>query len=201
MLRNLIFDFGGVLINLDMQAVPRGLKKFGVEIPDPGLIELSIQYETGHISSQDFLAGVRQYLPGSREDEVQRIWNETIADLPPHRLDYLEALKRSGCYRMFLLSNTNALHMEQVRTSMGARAFRRFQDCFHGFYLSHELGMRKPEPGIFEFVLSENGLKAEETLFIDDTEEHVLSARSMGIHTWHLQVGQEDILELQKRLV
>jgi putative hydrolase of the HAD superfamily len=86
--------------------------------------------------------------------------------------------------------------MEQVQRVMGMKDFKRFQNCFHGFYLSHQVGMRKPDREIFEFVLNNNNLRADETLFIDDTREHTESAARLGIRTWNLQVGQEEILEL-----
>ena len=200
MLRNLIFDFGGVLINLDMEAVPRGLKKFGMDIPDPGLVQLGLQYEIGLLSTEGFLNQAQGFLSGSSTEAIRDIWNQTIADFPIYRLEYLEELRKSGHYRMYLLSNTNALHIEEAEKSMGRETYLRFRNCFHGFYLSHEIGMRKPEPEIFEFVLNENRLNAEETLFIDDTKEHIESASRLGIRTWHLRVGQEDILELNNRL-
>ena len=200
MIKNLIFDFGGVLIDLDMEAVPRGLQMFGVQTAGSELIELSRQYETGQIPTDRFLGEVRRRLPGSREDQIRQIWNATVAGFPTERLDYLEALKASGKYQMFLLSNTNPLHIEQARLNMGERDFARFRKCFQQFYLSHEIKMRKPDPEIFTFVLEENGLYARETLFIDDTREHTESASSLGIRTWNLQVGRETILELPKKL-
>ena len=200
MIRNLIFDFGGVLIDLDMEAVSRGLQNFGLATPGPELVRLSQEYETGQIPTDYFLNEVRRTLPGSREDEIRRIWNETVSRFPTERLEFLETLKASGTYRMFLLSNTNPLHVEQARQNMGNRDFQRFRNCFQEFYLSHEIKMRKPEPEIFAFVLNENRLTPEETLFIDDTREHTESASRLGIRTWHLQVGKETILELHKKL-
>lgn len=200
MIRNLIFDFGGVLIDLDMEAVPRGLRKFGVEVPGPELMQWSLKYETGQIPTKTFLREVTRALPGSREEEIRRIWNATVAKLPRERLEFLEALKASGAYQMFLLSNTNALHMEQARENMGARDFNRFRNCFRHLYLSHEIGMRKPEPEIFEFVLSRQGLHPGETLFIDDTLEHTQSASKLGIQTWHFQVGRDSILRLPQKI-
>jgi putative hydrolase of the HAD superfamily len=200
MIRNLIFDFGGVLIDLDMQAVSRGLQNFGLQAAGPELVRLSQEYETGQIPTDWFLGEVCRRLPGSREDEVRRIWNATVSGFPTERLDFLEALKATGNYRMFLLSNTNPLHMEQAKQNIGNRDYQQFRNCFQGFYLSHEIGMRKPQPEIFAFVLQENRLTPEETLFIDDTREHTKSASSLGIRTWHLKVGRETILELHKKL-
>jgi HAD superfamily hydrolase (TIGR01509 family) len=200
MIKNLIFDFGGVLIDLDMEAVPRGLQNLGIASAGPDLVRLSQEYETGRIPTDYFLQEVRRNLPGSREEEIRRIWNATVTRFPKERLDFLEALKASRKYRMFLLSNTNPLHVEQARQNMGDRDFNRFRKCFRKFYLSHEIGMRKPSPEIFKFVLEENDLVPGETLFIDDTLEHTESASGLGIRTWHLQVGRENIFELHQKL-
>ena len=201
MIQNIIFDFGGVFINLDTDAVTRGLNSYGLIAPDPDLLSLSEQYEKGEVDSTTFLRRVQQGIPGSQQERIRQIWNATIADFPLRRLDFLIKLKESGRYRMFLLSNTNALHIEQVRENMGKDLFDRFRGCFETFYLSHEIGMRKPDPEIFSFVLDNNGLKPEETLFIDDTKEHIESAAGLGIKTWHLDVHKESILELNKYLV
>ena len=200
MIRNLIFDFGGVLIDLDMEAVPRGLRSFGLKDVGADLIELSKQYETGKIATDQFLKEVRRRLPGSDEDQVREIWNAMVTGFPSERLDFLETLKASGQYQMFLLSNTNPLHVERARANMGESEFIRFRNCFREFYLSHEIGMRKPDAEIFEFVLQENDLAPRETLFIDDTREHTESASRLGIHTWNLQVGRDTILELHQKL-
>ena len=78
--------------------------------------------------------------------------------------------------------------------------FIRFQNCFEIFYLSYEMGMRKPDAEIFEFILDENKLEPSETLFVDDTKENIDTAAFLGIRTWHLQVGKEDIIELNNHL-
>ena len=82
MIRNLIFDFGGVLINLDLEAVPRGLSQFGIEIPGQDLILLSQQYEKGLVPTDHFLEQTHNLLKGSEIAEVREIWNQTIADFP-----------------------------------------------------------------------------------------------------------------------
>ena len=200
MIQNIIFDFGGVFINLDTDAVSRGLNSYGLIAPGADLISLSEQYEKGEVDSETFLRRVQQGIPGSQQEGIRQIWNATIADFPLRRLDFLIKLKELGRYRMFLLSNTNALHIEHVQEIMGKDIFDRFRACFEAFYLSHEIGMRKPDPEIFSFVLNKNGLKPEQTLFIDDTKEHVESAAGLGINTWHLDVHKESILELKKHL-
>lgn len=186
---------------MDTDAVARGLNSYGLTAPGAELLSLSEQYEKGEVDSKTFLRTVQKSIPGSEQEDIRQIWNATIADFPLKRLDFLLKLKELGRYRMFLLSNTNAMHIEQVQENMGKDIFDRFRWCFEAFYLSHEIGMRKPDPKIFSFVLNNHKLKAEETLFIDDTKEHVESAGQLGIRTWHLDVHKESVLELDKHLV
>ncbi len=200
MIKNLIFDFGGVLINLDKEAVPTAVTAMGRSPEDPDLLDLSMQYEKGLITTDHFLLAASQRLNLNDLKSLKEVWNRTILDFPNHRLSYLQDLKSTDTFRMYLLSNTNELHMDYVRQQMGAVRYQRFQNCFHGFYLSYEMGMRKPEPEIFQEVLNNHGLNADETLFIDDTEEHILSAASLGLQTWNLQPESEDITELPKKI-
>jgi putative hydrolase of the HAD superfamily len=123
-----------------------------------------------------------------------------LLDFPDERLEFIEILAEEGDYRLFLLSNTNALHIPHVEKIMGSEKFNRFKNSFEKFYLSHEINLRKPNAEIYEFVLNENGLKAEETFFIDDTKENIEVAEKMGIRCWNLQVGQEDIIQLKSKL-
>ncbi|MDC0008330.1 HAD-IA family hydrolase, partial [bacterium] len=110
------------------------------------------------------------------------------------------ALAATKKYRLFLLSNTNAIHIRKVIEIMGNDRFQRFKRCFEQFYLSHEIGLRKPNADCYEFVLNRNKLIAAETLFIDDTEPNTVAASQLGIQVWHLQVGKEDVSELNSRL-
>ncbi len=200
MIKNIIFDFGDVLINLDKDALPKALTAYGSNAADPELLALSQAYEKGAISSDLFLDEAAARLGEQQKERLVGYWNRTILDFPDARLKFLEALSAGGAYRMFLLSNTNDLHMEYVRKTMGPQRYRRFQNCFEGFYLSYEMGLRKPEPGIFRQLLDSHGLLPAETLFIDDTLEHILSATGLGLQTWHLQVGREDVRELLNRI-
>lgn len=200
MIKNLILDFGDVLINLDKEAVPRELAKMGFSHIDPELEHLARTYEKGLLSTDQFLEQVAEYLEISDTSELISIWNRTILDFPLPRLSFLEGLRSDGRFRLFLLSNTNELHMKYVRQTMGEIPFARFKGCFEGFYLSHQIQLRKPEPEIFNYVMELNGLEPAETLFVDDTQEHIVSAASLGIQTWNLQPGHEDIRQLLERI-
>jgi len=121
-------------------------------------------------------------------------------DFPEERLQFLEHLSSENQYKLFLLSNTNDLHMESVRQQMGMEHYNRFKNSFDVFYLSYEMGMRKPDEEIFQFVLDQNNLTAEETFFVDDVQENTDAAARLGIRVWNLQVGQEDVTQLKSRL-
>lgn len=201
MLKNIIFDFGDVFINLDKQAIFRelGERKIDLVLP-PKLIDLNERFEVGAVSPDKFVSEWARIFPKLETPEIIRIWNTILLDFPDYRLDFLEQLAAEKRYRLFLLSNTNALHIPKVEEIMGSEKFGRFKNCFERFYLSHEIALRKPNADIYEYVLKANELLAEETLFIDDTKKNTDAAALLGIKVWHLQVGQEDIIQLRTRL-
>lgn len=200
MINALIFDFGGVLINLDLETTPKALRQWGGDPLAPEWIHLSQQYETGQLTSPDFIRIAEKRLNGPTAPEIEAAWNATILDLPEWRVAFLEALRSQGKYKMFLLSNTNALHMDAVRTGLGERQYTRFKACFDGFYLSHEVGMRKPNADIFQYVLDSHQLDPARTLFIDDSVEHIRGATGVGVQTWHFKPGIDRIDQLTARL-
>lgn len=200
MIKNIIFDFGDIFINLDKEATAKELEKFGLEKITPDFVHHMHQFEVGSISSREFLDTAQSFFPQATLEQLKEAWNAIILDFPENRLTFIEELSRKNKYRLFLLSNTNALHTEEVVKSMGPERFDRFKNCFDAFYLSHEIGMRKPDSAIYAFVLKNNDLVPEQCLFIDDTLENTQSANTLGIQTWHLKVGEEDITELHRHL-
>lgn len=200
MIKNLIFDFGDIFLNLDKEAVYRELETYGFKEMTPQLLVLAQDYETGLITSEAFLDGLQAHFPHAKKAGLKKAWNSILLDFPDYRLDFIEQLKQEGANRLFLLSNTNEIHIDFVKETMGEERFNRFQNCFEQFYLSHEIKRRKPNTDIYEFVLEANGLTAEETFFVDDTKANTDAALTLGIRCWNLQVGQEDIIDLKKRL-
>lgn len=200
MIKNIIFDFGDIFINLDKQAPFRAMAKFGFTQLTPELDNLAKNYEMGLLETSDFIGAMNTLFPNATKTQIQIAWNSMILDFPEYRLEFIEQLKQGKRHRLFLLSNTNALHIEQVKESMGLKRYQRFQNCFEKFYLSHEIKMRKPDTVIYDFVLKENNLKVDQTLFIDDTKENTDSANTLGIHCWNLLVDKEDIVQLQQQL-
>ncbi|MGB5983558.1 MAG: HAD family phosphatase [Nonlabens sp.] len=200
-IKNIIFDFGDVLINLDKTFLTKQLKKITT---DPEVIsvldQLNKKYEVGAISTSQFLDALQNQLPELQQDQLVELWNGMLLDFPIYRLDFLLKLRNSSSYRLFLLSNTNELHIANVQSVMKS-SYTVFKESFEGFYLSHEIHLRKPDAGVFEYVLDRHDLKPNETLFIDDTLENVTAAKQLGIYGWHLQVGKEDVIELERKIV
>ncbi len=201
MIKNIIFDFGDIFINLDKQAVFREMERFGAKPePTPELIGLSEIYEVGGISSDEFINQLTLVFPKAKPKDVIGSWNSILLDFPEYRLQFLEELAQENTHRLFLLSNTNAMHIERVIEIMGIDKFDRFKNCFEKFYLSHEINLRKPNADIYQFVLDQNELIAEETIFVDDTKENTDAAEKLNIKCWHLQVGKEDIVHLKNSI-
>lgn len=200
MIKNIIFDFGDIFINLDKQAPLLEMSKFGLTKMTPELDTIFKDYEMGLMESDVFIDALQSIFNGATKEQIKIAWNSIILDFPEERLKFIEQLKSEKKYRLFLLSNTNNLHIEQVKVSMGLERFTRFQNCFEKFYLSQQIKMRKPNTNIYEFVLHENRLLPNETLFIDDTKENTDSASKLGIQCWNLQVGKENVLETLNHL-
>lgn len=201
MIKNIIFDFGDIFINLDKEVIFREATKFGGSAElTPEMTSINNAFEVGAISPDQFISQLSTIYPSARPKEIIHIWNSMLLDFPDHRLEFIENLASENRYRLFLLSNTNALHIPHVADKMGHLKFNRFKNSFEKFYLSQEIHMRKPDAEIFEFVLNENALKPDETFFIDDTKENTDAAAKMGIRCWNLQVGKEDIVNLKTRL-
>ena len=201
MIKNIIFDFGDIFINLDKPATVRELtNKFGAFEINAEMDTVNKEFEKGILSSDQFINFYSKIFRKANKEELINAWNAIILDFPEYRLKFIEKLALERKYRLFLLSNTNDIHIRYVEMSMLPQRYMRFKDCFEKFYLSHEIGLRKPNREVFQFVLDQNKLKAEQTLFVDDTLENTEAADKLGIKTWNLQVGKEDIIQLNERL-
>ena len=196
MIKNIVFDFGDVFINLDKEATFRRLKKLGVKEFTDELLELGKQYEMGMITTQEFVNTFKTLFPSISEIDFKNAWNSMLLDFPHQRLSFLKSLANSKKYRIFLLSNTNDLHISWIQKTWGRKLFSEFKNCFEKFYLSHEIHLRKPNKNIYEFVIESNKLTPEETFFVDDTEENTIMANKLGIKSWNLNPNSEDVVDL-----
>jgi len=196
MIKNIVFDFGDVFINLDKEATFDQLRALGVTNFSIEMIEVAKQYEIGKISTQQFVDTFKLMFPAISEIEFKNAWNAILKDFPLQRLDFLRSLADSKKYRIFLLSNTNSLHISWIQKTWGSELYSEFKKCFEKFYLSHEIHLRKPNEGIYKFVLNTNRLVPEETFFIDDTEENTITASTLGIKVWNINPTCEDVVDL-----
>ncbi|MFY7669936.1 HAD family hydrolase [Tenacibaculum sp. MEBiC06402] len=198
MIKNIIFDFGDVFINLDKEATYRELYKLGVKEISEKMMQVYYDYEMGLISTEDFVGYFHNEFSIDKEDLI-KAWNAILLDFPLERLRFLKELAASNKYRLFLLSNTNDLHISWIQNDWGKDLYNEFKNCFEQFYLSHEIHMRKPNADIYEFVLKENSLNPKETIFIDDTTDNTNAAKQLGIHVWNNEPGKDDVVELFNR--
>lgn len=197
MIKAIIFDFGNVFLNLDIEkGIKDSLKYFKIDSLTDEMLTYNHLYEKGLISTETFLGFYSNRFPKLSHHSLIQLWNSILKDFPKHRLKFLQNLAREKKYKLILLSNTNELHIDWVKTNIPD--YEIFKNCFDAFYLSHEIGLRKPESSIFKFVLNKNHFMAHECLFIDDTKEHILSASKMGIQTWNINPKTDDITELFK---
>lgn len=195
MIKNIIFDFGDVFINLDKAgALKNALALFGIPELTPEMIQVNMDYEKGLISTTTFINFYKTKYPSISENKIVEMWNSILLDFPLDRLAFLKNLSKK--YRCFLLSNTNEMHINWIKNDWGLELYTEFKNCFEQFYLSHEMKMRKPNADIYEFVLNENKLIASETLFIDDTKENTDTTNSLGINSWNLIPEKEDVIDL-----
>ncbi|MCI5057338.1 MAG: HAD family phosphatase [Flavobacteriales bacterium] len=194
---NIIFDLGGVLLNIDYDATIQAFEKLGInsfstQYSQAMQSDLFDHLETGKINAEQFYSGINDLLDAHLEDEeIKHAWNAMLLDLPPHRVELLEKMK--GSYKTFLLSNTNAIHFQAYSQIIKRENDLASMDAlFNQVYLSHEIGLRKPNKESFEIILEEHNLNPEETLFIDDSLQHVEGARSLNINAHHLRedIGQ-----------
>ncbi|EAQ41033.1 HAD-IA family hydrolase [Polaribacter sp. MED152] len=195
MIKNIIFDFGDIFINLDKQGTYKAMAELGVTEISQEMIQVYHNYEKGLISTDEFIRFYEDKVNLKREDLINA-WNAVLLDFPESRLKFIQELAQSKKYRLFLLSNTNDLHIKWIQNSVGAAFYNQFKSSFEQFYLSHEIHFRKPDAEIYEFVLQQNNLVAKETLFVDDLKENTDSAHQLGIHVWNLDPSKEEVSEL-----
>ncbi|WP_281298404.1 HAD family hydrolase [Flavobacterium limnophilum] len=194
MINTIIFDFGDIFINLDKQATIDALKKLGLKEWNKDLDQLNIQFEKGQISREDFVLGFQKQMPNASIDEILEAWNAVLLDFPLYRLEFLQKLSKK--YRLFLLSNTDSIHIDTFEKENGTSFYSDFYQCFEKVYFSFEMGMRKPDAEIYDYLIKNHELLEKHTLFVDDKKENTDAALALGLHVWNLQVGQEDVVDL-----
>ncbi len=205
-IKAIIFDFGGVIIDLHFDRMRKAFSALGLRDFDAYFTKLKQHpildlLDKGEISPEQFrhefqvLAGIKV-----SDSEFDHAWNSILGEIPPHRLEFITKLAET--YRIFLLSNTNAIHKpvfdQYVLQKYGKQGIGSY---FEKAYFSHEIHARKPEPEIFKLVIEENSLEPASTLFVDDSPQHVAAAAALGIKACHLLDGQDVTTTIPQWLV
>jgi len=199
----IIFDLGGVILNLDQDRTLRAFKRLGVDLED--INEMSTifsDFEVGKINANDFRQAIMTHLKGNAtENEIDAAWNAMLLDLPTERLTYLKFLRKN--FNVHLLSNTNSIHIDAFnKYLLDEHPNIDWYAQFDKVYYSYEIGLRKPNKDIYEFVLQENKLKPHECLFIDDLKANLNGAGHVGMHTiWAKNPLDENMLMEIRSLV
>lgn len=194
MINTIIFDFGDVFINLKKEASLEEFKKLGLHGPNEDLLAHNDLFERGKISELQFIESFKKHIPDAAMEDVIKAWNSVIGDFPLYRLEFLQLL--STKYRLFLLTNTDSIHINRFEHKVGMSFYSDFYRCFEKVYYSYEMGMRKPEPEIFNTLIRKHDLSPRRTLFVDDKKDNTDIAESLGLHVWNLKVGEEDVVHL-----
>jgi len=199
-IKNIIFDLGGVIINIDYNRTFEAFRKLGglhfdALYSKSKQDDLFDQYEIGKISSHEFRSALQKKLCITiNDEEFDRAWNAMLLDIPEERLDFIKSLKTT--YKIFLFSNTNEIHLKELfNICQKQNGLNSFEGYFDKEYYSNIFGKRKPNASAFACILAENNLEASETLFVDDSWQHILGAKEVGLHTLHVS-KEKDIFEV-----
>jgi putative hydrolase of the HAD superfamily len=189
--KNIIFDLGGVLLDIDYRKTINAFEKLGLENFETMFSQFKAdqlfeKLETGEITETDFYTAIKKRTDlAISNEEIDNAWNSLILHFRTESLQLLEKL--SARYKLYLLSNTNSIHLKCFKGLFTKETGKPLLDSyFIKAWYSNEVGLRKPGAEIFEFVLREEKLKAAETLFIDDTLANIETAQKLGFKTHHL---------------
>ncbi len=191
-MRNLIFDLGDVIIPIDLTAPVRNFAMLA-NLPEAEVREIWTQhnmlnqYETGLIDDDAFRSHVRRLLKNDQwaDEVIDTAWNTVLLDLPIERIERIKELKQN--HRLFLLSNTSPIHIRRVNQVLTGMNQPTLEELFERVFYSYDVRLMKPSPDIYRHVLTEAGLKAEETAFFDDNAANIRAAAGLGIQAVHVQ--------------
>jgi FMN phosphatase YigB (HAD superfamily) len=194
--KGIVFDIGNVLIDIDyvntvLQFQKLSNQDFGKIVSYSSQIEFFNQYERGEINTAEFIAAIKKYLkPEVTDAEIVAAWNTMLVNYPAQKIHLLEQLKSD--FKLFALSNINEMHINLMDTNI-KRLYGKetFGEYFDKAFYSNEIGMRKPEKRIYDYLVSETGISAEHLLFFDDKKENLIPASAIGIQTIHMEKPEQ----------
>jgi glucose-1-phosphatase len=188
---NIIFDLGAVIIDIDYHRTADAFRQLGLIHFDDiyskkKQSDFFDRFEKGELAEEEFLKEIKSHLPGAiSADQIINAWNAMLIGIPAERYSWLESLRKHK--RIFLLSNTNHIHVKAFSKMIDADyGIKKFESLFEKVYYSCCIGMRKPDREIFDKVISDNHLDLSQTIFIDDSPQHIEGARKAGLISHHL---------------
>ena len=190
-IKNIIFDLGGVILDIDENVVYKELEKLDVNVSELAhskeFMEIMSKFDTGIYTAPTFRKKLRALLNLEKmtDQKFDSIWNAMLLDIPRERIAAIEQIRKH--YKIFLMSNTNEIHYDLYIRDLQLRfGYNEFDELFNKSYFSFAEHLEKPDPRFFELILDHEGLLPEETLFIDDTAANIKVAKSLGINTYHI---------------
>ena len=190
-IKNIIFDLGGVILDLDESITYKELGKMGINTSELAhskeFIEIMSKFDTGIYTAPTFRKRMKALIGQEKmtDEKFDSIWNAMLLDIPRERVEAIEKVKKH--YKIFLMSNTNVIHYDLYVRDLQLRfGYNEFDELFNKSYFSFAEHLEKPDPRFFELILDHEGLLPEETLFIDDTAANIKVAQSLGINTYHI---------------
>ena len=193
------FDFGNVLLPLDVDATYAGFKALGAKKTLTQSNPLFHKWERGELAPDQFITEISNELKyAAYPNSIWQAWNAMILPLPDQVIPFLRKLSKR--YTLVLVSNINHEHEMFIKRMMGPYTYSQFLKQFSAIYYSHHVGKRKPERAFFEQILKEQEAKPNEVFFIDDTAENSKAAEALGINTWCFNPQKDLIYDLHKVL-
>jgi len=184
-IKNIIFDLGGVLLNINPLLSLLELEKISGISKDELIVKfvnekIFEKFDTGSLNPAQFRSKLCQILNcGVSDAEIDRTWNELLLDFPLSRVELLQQIRKN--YRVFLLSNTNSIHFDHYTHEFYEKYGIQMTDLFDNLFLSYEIGIHKPDAGIYTHILQQAGIKASESVFFDDSLANIEAAELQGI--------------------
>lgn len=187
----LLLDWGGVLVDIDESGTIKAFEALGGKVNH----DIIMPWELGECSEEEHIANLKEYLPRwVSVPTIIKTWNDMIVGFPEERLRWLR--RKSKDYKLILVSNTNAWHVEAIKEKMGPFIWKQFNDCFEDLVFSHEVHNRKPNASFYEGVMKKHKLTPEECFFVDDNEDNIAAAQELGITSYWFRPEEETILDL-----
>ncbi|MBQ4399492.1 MAG: HAD family phosphatase [Bacteroidales bacterium] len=190
-IKNIIFDLGGVVLDIDENIVYKELEKMGIRTSELAhskeFMDIMSKFDTGIYTAPTFRKKTKAILGQEKmtDQKFDSIWNSMLLDIPRERIAALEQIRKH--YKIFLMSNSNEIHYDLYVRDLQLRfGYNEFDELFNKSYFSFAEHLEKPNPRFFELILDHEHLLPEETLFIDDTAENINVAKSLGINTYHI---------------